>query len=110
MKFFVLVSMMLAGCTDDGGPRLATVVPASTNPGGMVTLSGMRLCGAHGDCATAGGEVLIGLAQPGILAQIVTYADDHAVIEIPSLTPAGATFLSVTVDDQASNALAFEVL
>ncbi len=109
MKFFALFAV-LAGCADDGGPRLDGATPSTTNPGGMVTLTGSRLCGVDGDCDTAAGEVLIGLELPQVQAQIISYDDTEAVIEIPDITPAGKTSLIVTVDERSSNALAFEVL
>ncbi|HEY0191583.1 MAG TPA: hypothetical protein VGC42_10720, partial [Kofleriaceae bacterium] len=73
------------------------------------TITGRRLCGASGDCARAGGEVVVGLAQP-VRAVVASYSDTAAQIVIPPSAPAGMTDLVVTVNDQASNALPFEVL
>jgi hypothetical protein len=110
MKFFALVTMLAGGCSDDGGPRLDAVMPAAIPAGGMVTMTGSRLCGESSDCSAAAGEVLIGLALPQTQAQIVSYDDTSALIVIPSITPAGKTDLIVTVDERSSNALPFEVL
>lgn len=99
---------MLVGCTDDRGPRLSSVEPAAAPPGARVTLTGERLCG--GDCETAAGEVQIGLSLPTTLAVVIEYDDTRAVIELPTAVPAGPTEILVTVNDRASNAIAFEVL
>ena len=106
-----LVAMVaLAGCADDGGPRLDGVAPAMAAANAMVTVTGRRLCGSSGDCATAGGEVLIGLSPPQVRAVVTSYSDTTAVIVIPPEAPPGSSALIVTVDDQSSNALDFEVL
>ncbi|HEY0195213.1 MAG TPA: IPT/TIG domain-containing protein [Kofleriaceae bacterium] len=104
-----LLALALAGCGDDGGPRLDAVAPAMTPAGATVTLTGRRLCGGSGDCAAAGGEVVIGLADP-VRATVTGYSDTSAEIVIPPAAPAGSTALYVTVNDQASNAIDFQVL
>jgi len=98
------------GCADDGGPRLAAVVPEAAPRSAMVTVTGRRLCGAGGDCATAGGEVLLGSDPPMVRAIVVSYADAAAQIVIPPVAPVGRTVLIVTVNERSSNALDFEVL
>ncbi len=104
------LSVLAGGCTDDGGPRLDGVVPASASRNTMVTITGRRLCGASGDCAKAAGEIDLGLALPMVRAGVVSYADTSAVIVIPPVAPVGSTALVVTVDERSSNALGFEVL
>ena len=101
---------LVIGCTDDGGPRLDTATPGSASRSTTVTLTGSRLCGAAGDCATAGGEITIGLALPMVRAVITSYTDTSAQIVIPPATPLGATVLLVTVNERTSNGLDFEVL
>ena len=102
--------LALAGCADDGGPRLDAVTPAAALHGAMVTLTGSRLCGARGDCATAAGEVAIGLALPAVRAIVVSYSDTTAQVMIPDAAPVGDTALVVTVNERSSNALDFEVV
>jgi len=101
---------VIGACASDGGPRLVAAAPAAAARGQNVTLSGERLCGPRHDCAHAGGQVVIGLEPPQVAASIVSYEDATAVIGIPAIAPVGQTALLLTVDDQASNALAFEVL
>jgi hypothetical protein len=105
------VVLLLAGCTgDDRGPRLDSVTPASAAHGAMVQLAGTRLCGPTSNCASAGGEVQLGLDPPFTLAPIVEYSDVAATVRVPDLAEVGHTHLIVTVDEHSSNALAFEVL
>ncbi|MEO7732493.1 MAG: IPT/TIG domain-containing protein [Kofleriaceae bacterium] len=104
------VALVLAGCADDAGPRLDAVTPAGAIRGGMVTLTGRRLCGAQGDCARAAGEVQVGLALPTVRAVVVSYSDTSAQIVIPDLAPVGPTTLVVTVNERSSNAVDFEVV
>lgn len=99
-----------AACNDGRSPELDAVTPDAAPLGAMVTLTGRRLCGETGDCSTAGGEIQLGLSPPTVLAMIVEYEDTRAVIRIPEVTPVGDTALVVTVNERASNALAFEVL
>jgi hypothetical protein len=98
------------GCADDGGPRLAGVTPAAAGRNATVTLTGQRLCGASGDCAHAAGEIQLGLVPPVVLAGVTSYDDTRATIVIPLDTPVGPSALVVTVNEQSSNALDFEVL
>jgi hypothetical protein len=107
-----LVGLALAagGCTDDGGPRLLAVTPAAASRNSMVTITGRRLCGASGDCATAAGAIDLGLALPMVRAIVVSYADTSAEVVIPPVAPLGRTVLIATVDERSSNALDFEVL
>jgi len=101
---------VLGGCTDAGEPRLDRATPASAQRGAMVALAGTHLCGSTGDCARAAGEVQIGESSPVVLAQVVGYSDALAQIIVPSIAPVGATAIILTVNERASNALAFEVL
>ena len=105
-----MVAVLLIGCADDVGPRLDAVTPAAAETGAMVTLTGTKLCGATANCATAAGKIELGLSLPIAEAQIVSYADTSAVIVVPQLVPVGETMIVVTVNDQASNGLAFDVL
>lgn len=84
--------------------------PAAAARSEMVVLTGSRLCGATPDCTTAAGAVQIGLGLPTVKATVVSYSDTSAQIVIPSVTPTGTTELVITVNERASNALAFEVL
>jgi len=106
----VVATLAVAGCADDGGPRLDSAEPAAASHGMLVTLGGRRLCGERGDCATAGGEITIGLDSPFVQASILSYEDTTAQIVIPELAPVGKTQLVVTVNERSSNALDFEVL
>jgi hypothetical protein len=103
-------ALSFGACADDGGPRLVSAMPSSASRGTDVALSGRHLCGSTGDCAGAAGEVQIGEVFPPLLAQIVDYSDTAAHIVVPVGAPVGATQIIVTVDERASNALAFEVL
>lgn len=106
----IVATWALAGCVDDGGPRLETVTPSMAARGSMVTITGRRLCGETGNCATAGGEVQLGLDLPVVTANVVEYSDTNAVIVIPQVAPVGPTELVVTVNERSSNTLGFEVL
>ncbi|HEU0030964.1 MAG TPA: IPT/TIG domain-containing protein [Kofleriaceae bacterium] len=104
----VALACAWSACADDGGPRLSSVTPDAAPRGAMVALAGTRLC--SGDCETAGGEIQIGLNPPVVRANIISYSDTAVEIVIPDLAPVGPTKLLVTVNEQASNALDFEVL
>lgn len=106
----VLAPAVLPGCADDGGPRLTAVTPAAARRGAMVMVSGERLCGAAGDCATAAGEVALGRNPPMLRAVVVEYGDTAARIVVPSLAPIGRTVVIAVVNERSSNALDFEVL
>ena len=110
IRALVVATLAVAGCADDGGPRLDAVMPAAAVHSAPVMLFGSRLCGERADCATAGGEVTLGLEPPFVQAMITSYEDTAAAIVIPELAPAGKTQLIVTVNERSSNALAFEVL
>lgn len=97
-------------CSDDGGPRLAAVTPASGRRGAEVAISGSRLCGSPADCTTAAGEVSLGENPPMVRAVVVEYSDTEAVIAVPAAAPSGRTVLIATVNERSSNALDFEVL
>jgi hypothetical protein len=99
-----------AGCSDDGGPRLDSVLPVAASREATVTITGRRLCGTRGDCAGAAGELQLGLDPPTVRAIVLSYSDTQAQVVIPAVTPIGATVLVVTVNERSSNALAFEVL
>jgi hypothetical protein len=100
----------LAGCADDGGPRLLAVTPSSAPRDAVVVITGRRLCGPGGDCARATGEIQLGIEAPMIRAHVVSYSDTAAEIAIPSIATVGATAVIVTVGERSSNALDFEVL
>jgi hypothetical protein len=104
------LAIVLVGCADDGGPRLTDVTPSSAGHHALVTITGTRFCGPHGDCASAGGEVALGLDLPAVRTPIVSFDDTTAQIEIPDIAPVGHTELVMTVNDRSSNALAFEVV
>jgi hypothetical protein len=104
------IAVSLVGCTDDTGPRLEAVMPPAAAREATVEITGRRLCGPGAACATAAGEVQIGIESPTVRAVVVSYSDTSAQIVIPSVAPVGDTVLIVTVNERSSNALAFEVL
>jgi hypothetical protein len=106
----VLWGAAAGGCADDGGPRLTAATPAAARRGATVTLTGARLCGARGDCATAAGEIDLGRSLPMVRAVVVDYTDTAAQIVVPDAAPLGQTAVIATVDERSSNALDFEVL
>jgi hypothetical protein len=67
------------------------------------------MCGESGDCEAAGGSIRLGYDN-AVQAMILTYADTSAQIRVPNIAPVGKTVLIATVNERASNALAFEVL
>ena len=103
-------STLLGACADDGGPRLDAVRPGAASRNAMVAITGRRLCGGSEDCATAAGEIQIGIAVPTVRAIVVSYSNTEAQIVIPPVTPVGDTVLIATVNERSSNALDFEVL
>ena len=103
------ILLALGGCADDNGPRLDSAMPASSTVGAIVTITGRRLCGESGDCATAGGAIRIGLDEP-VVANIIAYSETMAQIRIPQVTPVGHTVFVATVNERASNTLDFDVL
>lgn len=107
-RIWALVAVV--GCTDDRGPRLLSVMPEAARRGAMVTVTGERLCGEAGDCGSAAGEFQIGLDVPVIKANVLSLEEGRAVLEIPALAEVGRTEIVLTVNERASNALAFEVL
>lgn len=82
-------------------------MPSATVAGALVTITGEHLCA--GDCERAGGAIRIGYDSP-VQAMIIDYADELVQIRVPQITPVGKTVLIATVNERASNALAFEVL
>lgn len=82
-------------------------MPPAAVAGALVTLTGERLCA--GDCESAGGAIRIGYDSP-VQAMIIDYADEAVQLRVPQITPVGKTVLIATVNERASNALAFEVL
>ena len=110
IRGFVVATLAVAGCADDGGPRLDAVMPAAAARNGQVMLFGSRLCGSRGDCGSAGGEITIGIDPPFVQAAVLAYEDMAATIVIPTIAPVGKTQLVVTVNERSSNALEFEVL
>ena len=110
MAVVLAVMTIGAGCTDDSAPHLDSATPSSAQRGATIALAGRHLCGASGNCSTAAGEVQVGESLPAVLAQVVSYSDSAAQIVVPSMATVGSTSIIVTVNEQASNALAFEVL
>ena len=101
-------AVALAACADDGGPRLDMAAPSAARANERVTLTGRRLC--DGDCATAAGEIQLGLSVEPVRVAIAAYDDTSATIAIPPAAPVGATSIIVVVNGRSSNALDFEVL
>jgi hypothetical protein len=102
--------MLGTGCASDVGPHLEAATPTAAGRGSMVELTGERLCGASADCSTAGGEIDLGRELPMVRATVVAYADTSMRVVVPASAPIGATAWILTVNDQSSNALDFEVL
>jgi hypothetical protein len=94
---------------DDGGPRLAQVTPDAAAANAVVAITGTRLCGG-GDCTQIGAVIALGVNPPMVDAEIVSYTDTSASFIVPPIVAAGDTSIIVTVGDQSSNALDFEVL
>ena len=109
IRLGVALAVLAACADDDHGPRLESVTPRTTAAGGIVTITGARLCGESGDCESAAGAIRIGYDNP-VQAMILDYADTGAMLRIPSITPLGTTVLIATVNDRASNALELEVV
>lgn len=105
-----VLPIFAGGCAETSGPRLESVTPSAARRGELVAIAGHRLCGASGDCETAGGEVQLGLDLPTVRAQIISYADTEAEILVPDLVSVGRTSIVFTVNEFSSNELAFEVL
>lgn len=103
-------AILVAGCADNGGPRLEAVTPSAGARGTQVTVTGEHLCGESGNCETAGGEFQFGLDVPVVLASVIALEDTEAVLEVPQLAEIGSTEIVLTVNDRSSNALAFIVL
>ena len=100
----VAVVLLAAGCAQDTGPHLSSATPSSASHGATVTIAGERLC--EGDCMHAGGELTLDNVQ----APIVALTDTSLQMTVPDVAPVGRASLVLTVNDTASNALAFEVL
>ena len=101
MKWLCLLA---AGCAQTNGPHLASVTPSQGPYGTTVTIAGDRLC--DGDCMTAGGELTFGDAR----APVVMLTDTSAQAVVPDGAVIGKTSIVMTVNDTASNALAFVVV
>jgi len=99
-----LVLLLAAGCAQTNGPHLASVTPSQGPYGTTVTIAGERLC--DGDCMTAGGELTFG----DIRAPLVALTDTSAQVVVPDAATIGKTSIVMTVNDTASNALAFVVV
>jgi hypothetical protein len=99
--------ILLGACAADHGPQLSSVTPPAARGGETVMIAGAGLC--EGDCATAGGAIVIGYDTP-VVAMILDYTETHATIRIPTIARAGETVLIATVNERSSNALDFEVL
>jgi hypothetical protein len=104
----VAVVVAASGCVDDAGPRLDAAEPQAASHGAVVSLVGRRLCG--GSCETAAGAVRLGREASVVQAPVLSYSDTSAQIAVPAAAPVGPTVVIVTVNEHASNALAFEVL
>jgi hypothetical protein len=101
--------VLLSACAAEHGPQLSSVMPPAARGGETVTITGKQLC--DGNCAAAGGSIVIGYDTPVERARsTLEYADTTAKVRIPTIAPAGETVLIVTVNERSSNALDFEVL
>lgn len=104
------LAFALAACITEPGPGLDAVAPAAAAHGATVTLSGERLCGTSNDCMAVTSTLQVGLELPVIDAVITDFTTTTATIVIPEHASVGTTELVITVNNRASNALAFEVL
>lgn len=102
--------LLFTACSSEPGPVLTAATPTAAAHDQTVVLSGERLCGTSSDCMAVTSTIQIGLELPAIDAQITAYSESSATITIPDLAATGATEIVVTVNDRASNALAFTVL
>ncbi len=102
--------VLVAACAETTGPHLTSVMPAAASRNSVVVVAGERMCA--GNCATAAGQFQLGGAVdlPAYQLPVVALTDTSAQVSIPSIAPVGKTSLVLTVNDSASNALAFEVL
>ena len=57
------VAIAWAACSDDGGPRLDAAMPPAATRNAVVELTGRRLCGRSGACASAAG-----MGRPAVAA------------------------------------------
>lgn len=99
-----LAALLVAGCAQTTGPHLISVTPSQAPYGATVMIAGERLC--DGDCMTAGGEVTFGEYR----APLAAFADTSAAVVVPDGLAIGKTNIVVTVNDTASNSLAFVVV
>ena len=102
MKLLALV--LATGCAQSSGPHLTSVTPSQGPYGSTVMLAGERLC--DGECMTAGGEVTFGDAR----APVVGITDTSVMVAVPGGAVLGKNSIVLTVNDTASNALAFVVV
>jgi hypothetical protein len=109
-RLVVGAALALVGCSDGSGPHLVSATPPAAGRGAQVLLTGEHLCGEPANCDTAAGEIQLGLSPPTVRVTVIDYADDQATIQIPTIVADGPTVIVVTVNEQASNALDFEVL
>lgn len=105
-----LVLLLVGACTGEPGPQLDTVEPTAAAHGAIVTLSGERLCGTSNDCMAVTSTLQVGLDLPVIDAVITGFTATSVAIVVPERSPVGKTDLVITVNNRASNALAFEVV
>ncbi len=102
--------VVLGACSTEPGPELVAANPPAASHDQTVVLSGERLCGTSNDCMAVTSTIQIGLGLPTIDAVISDYSATFATIVIPDLATIGKTDLVITVNNRASNALAFTVL
>jgi hypothetical protein len=106
---FVVAAMMFASCAASTPAHLDDVTPSVVAPGGLVTVTGERMCGVPADCDHAAGEFQLDSDSP-VRAQVMTYGDTEAQLLIPAVTPLGMVTLVLVVNDTASNGLAMEIV
>jgi hypothetical protein len=97
------VLLLAASCAQPNGPHLSSATPTSGPRGATVTIAGERLC--DGDCPTAAGEVTFG----DVRATVGALTDTSMQVLVPPSAQLGKNAVVLTVNDTASNALAFEV-
>jgi hypothetical protein len=106
-------AMTAIGCAaDDGGPHIASVVPASGRAGDVITLRGEAFCAdaAGAECwRDTAGFVSFGINPPMVRASVVSWDAATIVVTVPETVARGGTELVVTVDGLSSNAADFEV-
>ena len=107
---WIVAGVAVAGCVDDGGPRLSRVTPDRAGIGASVEIVGDRFCGSAADCTDVAAKLEIGIDSPIVQAPIASYTATSATFVVPTIASPGETDIVLTVNGRSSNALPFVVL